>query len=60
MSTTTAQHDYQGTECHHLNCQQARGYQCEDCGHYFPRNQIRDDNGAYYCRDNVGHEKEGR
>lgn len=31
------------------------GYQCAECGHYFPRNRIRDIDGEYYCRNTMGH-----
>jgi hypothetical protein len=56
---TTEQHNYQlgATSCDHPRCQKADGWQCEECGHYFPRNQITDDHGAYYCREGKGHNR---
>lgn len=31
------------------------GYQCADCGFYFPRTRIKDVGGEYYCRRGMGH-----
>lgn len=32
-----------------------QGYQCADCGYYFPRSRVKDIGGEYYCRDGMGH-----
>lgn len=31
------------------------GYQCAECGFYFPRAMVKDVAGEYYCRTTVGH-----
>lgn len=33
------------------------GYQCGDCGDYFPRNQIKAHDGDWFCRDKMGHNR---
>jgi hypothetical protein len=50
-------HDFHGDTCNARACREAQGWQCAECGHYFPRNQIKDIGGEYYCRDNQGHNK---
>jgi hypothetical protein len=57
QTQTITRHDFQGTECHQPRCQKADGWQCEDCGHYFDRSQIKDEGGAYFCREGKGHNR---
>jgi hypothetical protein len=33
------------------------GWQCAECGYYYPRSMIKDIGGEYYCRDRTGHNR---
>ena len=45
-------HNYVGSECHDWRCNEAWGWQCADCGHYFSRSEVKEDkaSGDFYCR----------
>jgi hypothetical protein len=52
-------HNYRDSRCDDPRCREGNGWQCAECGHFFPRNQVRDISGEYYCRDGMGHNRGG-
>lgn len=53
-------HDYTKPACPHPDCggdgrYGVTGYQCAECGHYYPRNRVRmDSDSELRCRDGMG------
>jgi hypothetical protein len=54
-------HNFGHGTCLHFDCGgpgdgDVCGYQCNDCGHYFPRRRVfLADDSEYYCREGMGH-----
>jgi hypothetical protein len=52
------QHDFASGHCEHWRCLEANGWQCAECGHYFPREAVRmDADSEVRCRGGMGHER---
>jgi hypothetical protein len=59
----TARHNFAAGPCPHPDCGGSgtgavNGWQCAECGHYFPRSQVRmDADSETRCRARLGHER---
>ena len=53
-------HEFALSGCLHWRCTEAAGWQCAECGHYFPREAVRmDPDSEVRCRAGMGHERRG-
>jgi hypothetical protein len=63
MTASTPRHDFDGVteRCPHPDCggqgrDYVTGWQCAECGHYFPRPRVAmGDDSEPYCRGGMGH-----